>query len=172
MNEQKITRWGALVCLALVLGGLGLRLYQYAGTISNYPFTTYWSESYRIYSASLIYSIKIYGQQLQWPWLDPRTLGPGWIGILLIPSTQIWMFRFWLAFLTIATSTLASVLIIQRASRFSGGSEQENWDLYGSPIRVGGFYFSCRAPIYYHVLLGVLPVLWLFDPGKPLVHWS
>ena len=165
MNEQKITRWGALVCLALVLGGLGLRLYQYAGTISNYPFTTYWSESYRIYSASLIYSLKIYGQQLQWPWLDPgRSVLDGLV--LLIPGTQIWMFRFWLVFLTIATSTLASVLIIQRASRISGVASKRT-GIFMAVLSGWGILFFLQGPIYYHVLLGVLPVLWLFDLRKP-----
>src|SRR5208337_4144649 len=107
MTERNIPRWCLWACAAIVLAGLGLQLYQYAATISNYPFTTYWSESNRIYSASLIYSLKIYGQQLKWPWLDPaRAVLDGLV--LLLPGTQIWMFRFWLAFLTLASSTLAS----------------------------------------------------------------
>lgn len=165
MNEQKILRWSNWICAALVLGGLGLRLYQYVGTISNFPFTTYWSESNRIYSASLVYSIKVYGQQLQWPWLDPgRSVLDGLA--LLIPGSRIWMFRFWLAFLTLATSALASILIIQRAGQISGAANRKT-GIFMAVLIGWGILFFLQGPIYYHVLLGVLPVLWLFDLRKP-----
>ena len=166
MNAQKIPRGWLWACAGLVLAGLGLQLYQYSGTISNYPFTTYWSESNRIFSASLVYSLKIYGQQFAWPWLDPgRAILDGLV--LLIPGTQIWMFRFWLAFLTLASSTLASVLVINRVRKIAG-EKIGKYKLFSAIIIGWGILFFLQGPIYYHVLLGVLPVLWLFDLRKPV----
>jgi hypothetical protein len=166
MDEQRIPRWCLYLCAILVLGGLGVQLYQYARTITNYPFTTYWSESFRIYSASLIYSPEVYGRQLRWPWLDPgRAVLDGLA--LIIPGKQIWMFRFWLAFLTTATSALASFLIIHRASRTPWSLNRKSGFFLATLVGWGILYFL-QGPIYYHVLLGILPVLWLFDLKKPV----
>ena len=165
MDAQKLPRWFLWFCAALVLGGLGLELYQYAGTVSNYPLTTYWSESNRIYSASLVYSLRIYGQQLQWPWLDPaRSILDGLV--LLLPGSQIWMFRFWLAFLSLGVTCLASIMIISRLGPISGKTLEKCGLL--TAILIGwGILFFLQGPVYYHVLLGVVPVLWLFDRRKP-----
>ena len=135
-------------------------------TISNYPFTTYWSESYRIYNASLVYSAKIYGQQLVWPWLDPGRAVLDSLA-LLIPGRQIWMFIFWLAFLTMATSALTAFLIISRTSAISRISRRKTGLFLAILVGWEILYFL-QASIYYHVLFGPLPVLWLFDPQKPV----
>lgn len=170
MNKPKIQSWSLWGCTALVLGGLGLRFYQYAITISNYPITTYWSESYRIYSASLVYSNKIFGHQFPWPWMDPgRSILDGLV--LLIPGTQIWIFRFWLAFLTLATSTLASIVVINRASRISGSSNKKS-RLFMATLAGWGILFFLQCPIYYHVLLGAIVVLSLFDLAKPVLTFN
>lgn len=162
--DKKYPHWLQLLGGASILLGLSLRLIQYAGTITNNPLSLDWSESFRIYSASLIYSMKVYGQQLNWPWLDPgRAVLEGLV--LLLPGTQIWMFRIWQAILFFISSTLSSILIIRRVYLRSGVLKKNRILLL---ILVGwGILYFLQGPVYFHVLLGILPVVWLFDSKKP-----
>jgi hypothetical protein len=78
----------------------------------------YWSESWRIYAASLIFSPLIYGESYPWPWLDPaRALVDG--VALVFPTRSIAAFRGWIAFLILSTHFLAALVILRRAGKSS-----------------------------------------------------
>jgi hypothetical protein len=163
-------RWGLLAVLAaalLCLAGMGGRLWGYLASVSNYPLATYWSESGRIFAAAQVYSPSVLGVSLSWPWLDPgRAVLDGLI--LLIPNGEIWMFRAWVALLSVVMTALAAALLIRLARRSAAGTAGAGG---GRVIRVlvgcWGFLFLMQGPVYYHMLLGALIVLWLFEADKP-----
>jgi len=157
-----------ILCGLVIIIGLGSRIYSYSLSISNYPLTTNWSESGRIFEAASIYAPMVFGRTLPWPWLDPgRAILDGLV--LLIPNSQIWMYRFWLAFLGLSTTVITANLIIKKALNKSLQNTKKPYRLFPIFLISWGILFILQGPIYYHVLLGTIVVLWLFDLDKPIL---
>ncbi len=166
MRTGKWDQAGKIAGWLLVALGVGLQLYSLAVTISDNPLSTYWSETGRIFEASQVYAPLLYGRTMPWPWLDPgRAILDGLV--LLIPGGSIWMFRFWLAFLSLATTALASFLVIRLTWKRSFAGQPPAGRGMFVILALWGTLFLFQGPIYYHVLLGVIPVLWFFDRDKP-----
>ena len=165
MNSRLQSIWMYL-CYAIAFAGLGFNIYSRIPKITNYPLPISWSESGRIFNAYQIYAPLISGEHLSWPWLDPaKSILDGLV--LLIPSAQIWMYRFWVNFLFLFCAAVVSFAVVKKAISFS--------PLYKEKAKRGitwllvllGTLFLLQGPVYYHVLLGIVAVLWLYDVKKP-----
>jgi hypothetical protein len=155
-----------LICFTLALFGLGSRLYLNFSTVSNYPFAITWSESGNIYNAYKIYASIISSTHSSWPWLDPaRSILDGLI--LLIPESQLWMWRFWIAILYLISTFATSFLIVKKSLASPGNNNREN-KVFCWMLTIWGVLFLFQGPIYYHLLVGIIPVLWLYKHNHPI----
>ncbi|MDI6768282.1 MAG: hypothetical protein QMD04_01240 [Anaerolineales bacterium] len=166
MSVRTQNAW-AFLCWFLVLAGLGAHIVVYIPKITNYPFPISWSESGRIFNAYQIYAPLLSGKNLSWPWLDPgRSILDGIV--LLLPGTQIWMYRFWISLLMLAGNFTASVLVVGKVVSFASLRKEKLTKGLIWLLTFWGTLFLLQGPIYYHVLLGILPVLWFYNPKKPI----
>jgi hypothetical protein len=156
-----------ILCTLFIFVGLGSRIYSYFLSVTNYPLTTDWSESGRIFEAASIYSPIIFGKTLPWPWLDPgRAILEGLV--FLIPNGQIWLYRFWLVILSLLTSLITAILINRCAMRNSPLKQQHNRVSLVFSV-LWGTLFILQFPIYYHLLLGTIIVLLFLDLDRPFL---
>jgi hypothetical protein len=115
--------------------------------ISAYPFSLTWSEASRYFYASLFLSEHVYGIHV-----NPTVLHPTRYLMqavpFLIPST-LRAHRAWQVFLWLATNGLAARLLARRVGQ-------------GSPVPVflWAFLFLFQAPIWYHLVVMIIIVLW------------
>lgn len=72
--------------------------------ITNFPFSLFWSEGNRLYDYSLIFGSSRYIYPAKIPLRDDIGRQLLWGLPYLIPQTEIWLHRFWNAFLTIIPS--------------------------------------------------------------------
>lgn len=150
----------ALAGLA-ILAGLGLRVYTLLLPVSNYPFASFWSESGRLYEAYQVYAPLLGPERTAWPWLDPgRAILEGLVW--LIPNSQIWMYRLWIAVLSLAGIAATATASTQAAGKFTQPDKRLLWLVAG-----WGFLFLYQGPVYYHTLPAILPILWGYDREKP-----
>ena len=157
-----------VLCYVLALVGLGFYISSRISGITNYPFTISWSESGRIFNAYQIYAPLLSGQHLSWPWLDPgRAILDGLV--LLLPSTQIWMERFWIDLLFLLSATVTSLVIVKRAFSFSPLRNEKAGGRLVWLLVLWGMFFLLQGPVYYHVLLGVFAIPWFYNPKKPFL---
>ena len=156
------------LCYALAFVGLGFYIYSQIPGITNYPFTISWSESGRIFNAYQIYAPFMSGKHLSWPWLDPgRAILDGLI--LLLPSTQIWMERFWIDFLFLLSAIVVSLVIVKKAFSFSPLQHEKAKGRLVWLLVLWGMFFLLQGSVYYHILLGVFAILWFYDAKKPFL---
>lgn len=156
-----------ILCVLLIVIGLGGQIYSTALSISNYPLPTGWSESGRLFEAATIYSPLVFGKTLPWPWLDPgRAILEGLV--FLIPNSQIWMYRFWTGLLGLLAASFSALLIIKRIwNKTLRNKFKTKTPLF--VLLVGwGILYILQFPIQAHLLLGAIFVLWLFDLDKPI----
>lgn len=140
------------------LAGLGMAVIYHLATyiphISNYPFGLWWSETTRYYLASTYLGQQIYSQELPWAMKDmTRYL----IQALpfLIPGAPIWVHRLWQVLLRFFTGYLTGYLLARRLK-------------ISSPLSIGLFtawagLFFFQGPVFYHLIVVVILVLWLAD---------
>ncbi|MES0361146.1 MAG: hypothetical protein ABUK20_09545 [Anaerolineales bacterium] len=125
--------------------------------ISTYPFTLTWSEGTAYYSASLFFSEKIYGIKTNLPLINPsRHI------LLAIPfllnGLPIWVHRLWEVLLWLIVSGITITLIVRRL------------EIRDSLIRwiffAWVFIYLFQGPVYYFLLISLIPVLWGFDTKR------
>lgn len=125
--------------------------------ISPYPLTMGWSETSRYYNASLFFSQRIYGIST-----PPTVLHPSRYLMqavpFLIPDSPLWFHRAWQVFLWLATSFLTAIVLVRR---FLPWKELKTWLLIGV-----SFIYLTIGPVYYHLLVPVMLVLWGFHTGS------
>lgn len=147
--------------------GLGLNAYKLSFGVSDYPLGITWSESGRIFTAYQVYAPLLTGQQYPFPWLDPgRAMLDGLA--LLLPGIQLWMWRLWVAMLSLVLPLVAAGLMLRQAYHGSTQSEETRKDRWQQFLLVAyGAIFLFQGPIYSHLLLGVIPVLWFYKSDRP-----
>jgi len=165
MNALKLL-WPALswpaALLVTVLFQAGVyRVALYLPDISNYPFAMGWSETSRFYWPSLFISQSLYGQRVPWPILHPS------LHLLLLPpylfDAPLWFHRFWqvaVRFLLvglIAPALLYRLKLENRALRW----------LFG----VWVFVYLLTLPLYLHLAVPILIMLWGFSPTNERRTW-
>ena len=158
--------------ILLVLGyilSVTLLLIQIKSIISsynNYPFTLGWSEGGRIFAAYQVYAPIIAGRYLSLPWLDPgRSILDGLV--LLIPNVSIGSYRLWINILFFIFIFLAALFTVLKALSFSEIPGKQKKELFVL-LSLWGTIFLLQGPIYYHLLAGILPILWFYDEKRPL----
>jgi len=141
-----------------VLIGFVYRLGLLAQEISTYPFSLGWSEASRYYYASLFFARRIYGFRV-----PPSVLHPTRYLLqsvpFLIPGLPLVAHRIWQVLLWLSTTVATGYLLARRVGVRSGGQ-------FAAMIALTMLYLF-QGPVYYHLLVMVILVLWLFDGDKP-----
>jgi hypothetical protein len=125
--------------------------------INTYPFTLTWSEGTAYYFASAYFSEQLYGVKIDLPLINPsRHL------LMAIPfiveDLPIWVHRAWEVVLWLLI-TLSAVYLFVR--RFAVPSQLHRLAFFGWV-----FLYFFQGPIYYFLLVSIIPVLWSFDSKK------
>ncbi len=143
--------------VAGVMLGLAYQLATYLVGISAYPFTLGWSEASRYYYASLFLSRTLYGFHI-----PPSVLHPSRYLLqalpFLIPGSPIWLHRMWQVILWITSAGGTAYLLSRRLAISQRGMR---WLFVG-----WGALFLLQGPVYYHLLVCVILVLWGFDSAR------
>lgn len=132
-------------------------LYQAASffrDLTTYRFSLAWSEGSRYYYASLPFSQKLYGQTLPWSFLHPaRYL------LMALPflfeNLPIWVHRGWQIFLWISLTGFGCLAIVHRLKIKDR--------LIGVAVTAWCFIFLLQGPVYYHLMICAILVLYGFD---------
>lgn len=149
--------WLVRLAATALVGGFIYRVAAYLPEITNYPLSLGWSEASRYYYASLYLAPKIYGEQAPLTVLHPSRYLLQALPFL-IPNTPIWVHRFWQVFLWIAVTLPTSWLVARRVT------PARSW--LRSIVTAWCFLFLLLGPVYYHLSLILLLVLWGFDRHK------
>jgi len=137
------------------------RILSFFSAISDYPFALGWSEVTRYYLPSLFISKIVYGQRFPWPIINPS------LHLLLIPPylfhAPLWIHRAWLVLLKFLLVILVAPALL---SRMGIRKAYVAW-LAGLWIAI----FLLQGPLYFHLALIVILVLYVFNPRKNLSTW-
>ncbi|MGE5123261.1 MAG: hypothetical protein ACM3H7_02000, partial [Acidobacteriaceae bacterium] len=147
---------------ALILTALGYgtiyKLASFIPDLSNYPFTLAWSEASRYYYASLWLSRQFYGF-----FTPPSVLHPSRYLLqaipLLIPGSPLWLSRMWQVALWFITVGFTSWLLVRRLRPAS----LKRPGIISLCFFLWAFLFLFQGPVYYHLLVMVILLLWGFD---------
>ncbi len=149
--------WGEILSGSFLITAASFRLVAFTTDISNSPFSLGWSEASRYYYASLYFSKKLYDLQI-----PPTVLHPSRYLMqavpFLVPDSPIWLHRIWQDFLWIIT-TLASAALLSHRLTIPDRFVRLLFILWASLLLL-------MAPVYYHLLIPVIIVLWGFNRRK------
>ena len=149
--------WGTVLIGAMLLIATTYRIMVYIPQVSTSPFSLSWSEGTRYYNASLFFAERIYGQDVPLiPWHASRymLLAIPWI----IPGIPLWFHRFWQVLLWIGLSGASSFLLAKRL-------KLQGWFHIGA-FSAWAFLFLFQGPVFYHLLICVILVLWGVNHDK------
>ncbi len=141
----------------LILGGVH-RLAAFLPDLSTYSFSLGWSEASRYYYASLFFAERIYGVAT-----NPSVLHPTRYLMqslpFLVPDSPLWFHRLWQVLLWVVGAAVAGSIIAAR-------SGTRDWRLRWL-MAVWAALFLFQGPVYYHLLVMVIAVLWGFRLDRP-----
>ena len=160
MGKYADMSWFWVIVASWILAGFGYQLAVTLPQISIYPFSVGWSETSRYYYASLYFAKEIYGIEV-----TPSVLHPSRYLMQAIPffvsGLPLWFHRFWQVMIWVLTAILTVYLLSRRLS------------LTSKKIKVAlllfmawAYLFLFQGPVYYHLLVCVILVLWGFDSDK------
>lgn len=157
-THYKGNSFNLIFLFSLLILACAYQVGNYFSDISSNPFSLAWSEGSRYYYASLVFSEKIYGQDIPLSFLHPsRYL------ILslpyLIPGAGIFIHRAWQVFLWVMTTGICMVALVRRL-KLPGF-----W--WNAILTLSGFLFLQQAPVYYHLLISAIIILIGFNKDKP-----
>ncbi len=146
---------GSQLVLAVLLGNAGVyKIFTYFPEVSSYPFSLGWSETSRFYYASLFFANKVYGIST-----PPSVLHPTRYLMQSVPyliaGLPLWFHRLWQVLLWIGVSVWSAIIF---EKRLQIQNRPQKW-LFG----VWFFLFVLIGPIYYHLQIIGIIVLWGFD---------
>ncbi len=155
---------------ALLLGATALfygavyRVFVFLPDLSGYPFSLDWSEASRYFYASLFFAEKVYGAPANPTVLHPTRYMMQSLPFLL-PNAPIMLHRLWQVGLWLAMNALAAWLLVRRLRlRMNGRARGGEAPFYPSlMVALWAFLFLLQGPIWYHLLVVVIVVLWGFD---------
>ena len=120
--------------------------------LSTYPFSLSWSEASRYYYASLFFSERLYHLHI-----PPSVLHPTRYLLqaipFLIPDLPLWFHRFWQVLLWIGFSLGTGFVLARRLKQ-------------GWVLALWAFLFLLQGPVYYHLLVMVILILWGVKPSR------
>ncbi len=150
--------WGMAGLLTALGYGLVYKAACFLPDISSYPFSLGWSEASRYYYASLFLSEALYGLDVPLTVLHPSRYLMQAVPFLF--EAPLWMHRAWQVLLWLLTSGLTGWLVARRAA----GSQP--W-IVRLALAIGAILFLFQGPVYYHLLVMVIFVLWGFNRAHP-----
>ncbi|HLF89212.1 MAG TPA: hypothetical protein VI451_09725, partial [Anaerolineales bacterium] len=160
--------WWFAVGISALVYGVAYRIAVFLPDISTYPFTLYWSEASRYYYASLFFSDQVYGVHA-----NPTVLHPTRYLMqsvpFLISGLPIWVHRLWQVILWVVTNAIAAGLVVWRIKK-PGLENTSFFEKIGSwtPWLIGlwAFLFLFQGPIWYHLVMMMMIVLWGTDTSR------
>ena len=152
--------WAQALGISWLLNGLGYKIATFFSDVSTYPFSLGWSETSRYYFASLYFSESIYGLSVA-----PTPLHPSRYLLqaipFLVPGLPLWFHRLWQVVLWLGITSIAAYLLYKRLTRPQG------WTIIAAlAYGAWAFLFLIQGPVYYHLLVSVVIVLWGFDSRR------
>lgn len=158
---RKQTSWlAALVAVVLVQSALHLVL-VHLSAVTSYPFSRGWSETSYFYYPSMFLSEEIYGQAFAWPVLHPT------LHLLLAPpylfEAPLWLHRLWQVMLRFLFVGLIVPALLARLPLKDSG-------LRGL-VAIWTFLFLFIGPIYLHLAIPVILVLWGYSSRNTRRTW-
>ena len=130
--------------------------------VTSYPFALGWSETSRFYFPSLFLSERVYGQAYPWPILHPT------LHLLLAPpyaiDAPLWFHRLWQVALRFL---LVGMIVPPLLQRLSVQNRQVRW-----LVGLGMFLFLFMGPLYFHLAVPVIIVLWGFSLQDERRTWA
>ena len=147
--------WRAGLLAALCLAALH-RLAVFIPEISTSPWSLGWSEGSRFYYASLYFARSIYGISTPTSVLHPSRYLLQSIPFL-ISDLPIWVHRFWQVLLWLTTTLGAGLLLAWRLRRRGAPLKHPAAVL---ALTAWSFIFFMQGPVYYHLLVMPLLLLW------------
>ena len=150
--------WGMAGLLTALGYGLVYKAACFLPDISSYPFSLGWSEASRYYYASLFLSEALYGLDVPLTVLHPSRYLMQAVPFLF--EAPLWMHRTWQVLLWLLTSGLTGWLVARRAT------VSQPWSVRLA-LAIGAILFLFQGPVYYHLLVMVIFVLWGFNRAHP-----
>jgi hypothetical protein len=155
------TPWMTALILVVLCQSLIQLFLFYSSDVTSYPFAMGWSETSRYYFPSLFLSEKVYGQKFPWPVLHPT------LHLLLAPpylfNAPLWFHRLW----QVAVRFLLIGLIVPPLlKRISIERRSLRWS-----VALWMFLFLFMGPIYLHLTIPVIIVLWGFSVQNGRRTW-
>jgi hypothetical protein len=155
LGFRRLRWWRAGLLAAVCLAALH-RLALFIPDLSTTPWSLGWSEGSRYYYASLYFARSIYGFSTPTSVLHPsRYLLQSFP--FLIPELPIWVHRLWQVLLWLA-ATLGSGLLLAWRLRRRGASLDGALPVLA--LTAWSFIFLMQGPVYYHLLVMPLLLLW------------
>ena len=150
--------WGIALLITTLGYGVSYKLASFIPDVSGYPFSLGWSEASRYYYASLWFSNHVYGIST-----PPSVLHPSRYLLqslpFIIPHSSLYLHRLWQVVLWIVSATLTSWLLVRRLDLKS----QHRPTVIILCLLFWVFLFLFQGPIYYHLLVMVILLLWGFN---------
>lgn len=127
---------------------------SFISSITNFPLTLNWSETSNYLYSSFFLAGRFYGFSTALPFFNP---GRALLGVIpfLVPVPQVWINRLWASLLWISITGLTAWALSRRL-HFRNRLAPALFTLWA-------FLFLFQGPVYYELLLSVLPVIWLFN---------
>ncbi|MBN2147124.1 MAG: hypothetical protein JW726_07030 [Anaerolineales bacterium] len=150
--------WGTAGLITIITYAAAYRLALFIPDVSTYPFSLGWSEASRYYYASLFFSRQIYDVQAPLSVLHSSRYLMQSLPFA-IPHSALWLHRLWQVILWLAFAGGAGWLLAWRLR----GDLQTRWAF---PFALWAALFTFQGPIYYHLLLMVVVVLWKVDSRR------
>jgi hypothetical protein len=133
----------------------------FSSQVTAYPFAMGWSETSRYYFPSLFLSEKVYRAGYPWPILHPT------LHLLLAPpylfDAPLWFHRFWQVALRFV---LIGLIVPPLLERLKIESRSLRW-----LVALWMFLFLFSGPIYFHLAVPVIIVLWGFSLQNGTRTW-
>ena len=140
-----------LINMTAVTFAVLYRLAQFMADLGTYPFSLGWSEASRYYYASLFFSERIYGISI-----PPSILHPTRYLIqsipFLIPGAGLAVHRVWQVAVWVILSGITGIILGRRIGL-------SRWKMI-LPFSLWVFLFLFQGPVYYHLLVMVVLVVW------------
>ncbi|GAP13940.1 hypothetical protein LARV_01699 [Longilinea arvoryzae] len=149
--------WTYSIAATVLIYAVIYRVALFVPQVSDYLFSMGWSEASRYYNASLFFANQIYGKAYPLPTLHPTRYLLQSIPFL-IPSLPLWFHRLWQVLLWLGMNGLAAWLL---ARRFCPQDRVLRWLTAG-----WAFLFFFQGPVYYHLIVCILLVVWGFDARR------
>lgn len=157
MAARRGRNWAFSFAVSVLAYGLFHRVALYIPQVTDYLFSMGWSEASRYYNASLFFARQIYGEALPLPTLHPTRYLLQSIPFL-VENLPLWFHRLWQALLWLVLNGAAAWAL---ARRFVPQDSRVRWAVTG-----WAFLFFFQGPVYYHLIVCILVVLWGVDTRR------